>query len=111
MLVVTDDLFFWSRIEEAARKAGGEVARVSGESAMEDAYRSGGVRRILADLGARSVDVYDWARRWRSTPHPPELVAFGHHTDRDAISRAIEAGYGRFVPNSRLARELDSLLR
>ncbi len=111
VLVVTDDLFFWARIEEAARRAGREVARVSGDSDMEEACRSGGVRRILADLGARSVDVYEWARRWRSAPHPPEMVAFGHHADRDAISRAIEAGYGRFVPNSRLARELDSLVR
>lgn len=111
VLVVTDDLFFWSRIAEAARRAGLEVSRVSGEAAMEEAWRTGGVRAILADLGARSVDVYHWARRFRSVPNPPVLVAFGHHTDRDATSRAIEAGYHRFVPNSRLVREVGSLLR
>jgi len=110
ILVVTDDLLFWSRIEAAARRVGSLVVRIAELSALDEALRAGRPRRILADLGARSVDVFECARRSKASPEPPELVAFGHHVDREAIRHALEAGYDRFVPNSRLGSELEALL-
>ncbi len=110
VLVATDDLFFWGRIEGTARMLGCTVARVSGEEGMEEAYRTGGVRRVLVDLGTRSLDILGWARRWKGAPDPPELVAFGSHVDAEAMARAREAGYDRVIPNSRLARELPGFL-
>lgn len=111
VLVVTDDVFFWGRVHGVAKGLGAEVARVGSEAAMEEAFRTGGVRRILADLGSRSVDVLAWAPRWKAAASPPELVGYGSHVDEVALARAGAAGFDRAMPNSRFNRELADLLR
>jgi DNA-binding response OmpR family regulator len=110
ILVISDDLFFWSRIHDAARASGRAVTRISDEASMESAFREGDVRRVIADLGVRSLDLLGWAVRWKGAPDPPELVAFGFHVDERAIEKAREAGFDRVVPNSRLNRQLPDFL-
>ncbi len=111
ILVVTDDVFFWARIQGAAKDAGREAFRAGDEAAMEAAFASGGVDRILADLTSRAVNVLDWARRWKSLATPPRLIAFGPHVDETALRAALEAGFDDAMPNSRFHRRLAEHVR
>lgn len=110
VLVVCDDLLFWARIHDAARRLGRPVLRVSSETGMEQALREGGVRRVLADLGARSVDAIGWAARWKAAANPPEVVGFVSHVNVDARERALEAGFDSVLTNSQLVGRLETLL-
>ena len=110
VLVVCDDLFFWARIESTARLLGRDAVRVTSEDAMEEAWREGGVGKILADLGARSVDVIGWAPRWKARPDPPTLIGFVSHVHVEAEERARAAGFDSVLPNSRFSRTLAELL-
>jgi DNA-binding response OmpR family regulator len=110
ILFVSDDVMFWARVRAAAQAASREIARIDGEAAMAEAYRSGDVARVLADLGSRSVDVLSWARRWKSAPQPPELIAFGSHVDEGALLAAREAGFDRVMPNSQFHRTVAELV-
>jgi hypothetical protein len=103
ILFVSDDVMFWARVRAAAQAASREIARIDGEAAMAEAYRSGDVARVLAD-------VLSWARRWKSAPQPPELIAFGSHVDEGALLAAREAGFDRVMPNSQFHRTVAELV-
>jgi hypothetical protein len=102
VLVLCDDLLFWSKIQGAARAAGVSVMRASASSPP-----AGEVRRVLVDLQATSLDPFTLPERWRGGP---ELVAFASHVDLDAQERARRAGFHRVLARSAFVRELPELL-
>jgi hypothetical protein len=110
ILFVSDDVMFWAGVRAQARSLSRDVVRIDGEGAMEEAFRAGGVLRVIADLGSRSVDVLSWAVRWKAIPAAPELVAFGSHVDEAGLAAARAAGFDRVMPNSRFHRSLAELL-
>ena len=110
ILFVSDDVMFWAQVDAAARRRGREAVRIGGEAAMDDAFRAGGVARVIADLGSRSVDVLAWAARWKGVAPPPELIAFGSHVDEAALDAARRAGFDTVMPNSRFHRSVDALV-
>jgi DNA-binding response OmpR family regulator len=110
ILFISDDVMFWARVRAAADAASREIVRIDGEAAMEEAYRLGGVARVIADLGCRSVNVYAWAARWKAAPAAPELVAFGSHVDEASLLAAREAGFDTVMPNSRFHRTVGALI-
>ncbi|HZN55148.1 MAG TPA: hypothetical protein VFB67_07490 [Candidatus Polarisedimenticolaceae bacterium] len=111
ILFVSDDILFWARVRDAARAAGREALRIGDEAAMDAAFRSGGVARVIADLGSRSVDVLAWAARWKAASPAPELIAYGSHVDEHALAAARDAGFDLVMPNSRFNRELGRLVQ
>ena len=111
ILVVCDDLLFWARIRAAADAAGTTALRVSDAASLEAALAQGGIVRVLADLGSRSVDALALAVRLRGLPGAPALVAFGSHVDDALLERAREAGYDEVLPNSALHRRVAELTR
>ena len=102
VLVVCDDLLFWSKIQGAARAAGVSVVRASASSATPE-----NVRRVLVDLQATSLDPYALPEVWKDGP---ELVAFASHVDLSAQERARRAGFHRVLARSAFVRELPELL-
>lgn len=102
VLVLCDDLLFWSKIQGAARAAGVAVARTSAASPVPRE-----VRRVLVDLQATSADPFAEPSRWRDGP---ELVAFASHVDLAAQERARRAGFHRVLARSAFVRELPELL-
>jgi CheY-like chemotaxis protein len=105
VLVLCDDLLFWSKIQGAAKAAGITVMRT------RDGAVPPGVRRVLVDLQAGSLDPDACALAWKSAPHCPQLIAFASHVDVDAQARAREAGFDRVLSRSVFVRELPALLR
>lgn len=110
ILVVTEDLFFWARIQGTARAMERKAVRIADEAAMTAAFEAGGVDRILADLGSRSVDVRAWALRWKALPNPPRLIGYGPHVDEAGMASARAAGFDEAMPNSRFNRMLAELM-
>lgn len=110
ILVVTDDLLFWARVQGTATAAGRQAVRIGDEASMKAAFEAGGVDRIFADLGSRSVDVRAWAARWKSLPSPPRLIGYGPHVDEAGMESARAAGFDEAMPNSRFNRMLQDLI-
>ena len=102
VLVLCDDLFFWSKIQGAARAAGVPLVRVSATAAAPE-----NVRRVLVDLQATSLDPFTLPQAWKEGP---ELVAFASHVDLQAQERARKAGFHRVLARSAFVRELPELL-
>jgi DNA-binding response OmpR family regulator len=106
ILFVSDDVFFWARVQGLAKSLGSNAVRIGDEEAMDAAFQSGGVARVIVDLGSRSVDVLGWAARWKGASPPPQLVAFGSHVNEAALAAAKEAGFDDVMANSRFSRSM-----
>ena len=102
VLVLCDDLLFWSRIQGAARAAGVPLVRLRAGSAAPE-----GVRRVLVDLQATSLDPFVLPE---TQGEGPELVAFASHVDLTDQERARKAGFHRVLAWSAFVRELPDLL-
>ena len=111
ILFVSDDVFFWAKVQAAAKAAGREALRIGDEATMETALAEGGVTRVLFDLGSKSVDPVRCVARWRVVSPNPELVAFGSHVDEGALAAARAAGFDQVLANSRFHRDLSELVR
>ena len=110
VLFVSDDIFFWARVQGTAKSLGREIQRISDEASMNAAFGAGGVARVIVDLGVRSVDALGWARRWKTASPAPQLIAFGSHVDEAALAAASDAGFDLVMPNSKFNRSLAELL-
>ena len=110
ILFVSDDVFFWARVHGVAKTLGRDAIRVGDEKAMEEAFRAGGVARVIVDLGSRSVDALAWAARWKGSSPAPQLIAFGSHVNEAALAAARDAGFDLVMPNSRFNRSLSEWL-
>ena len=73
ILFVSDDVFFWARVQGLAKTLGRDAVRVGDEATMEAAFHAGGVARVIVDLGSRSVDGLAWAAPggWRAGAAQP----------------------------------------
>ena len=106
ILFVSNDVFFWARVQGLAKSLGCDAVRIADEAAMEAAFLSGGVARVIVDLGSRAVDAQAWASRWKAASPAPQLVAFGSHVDEAGFAAARDAGFDVVMPNSRFNRTL-----
>jgi len=106
ILFVSDDVFFWARVQGLAKTLGREAVRVVDEATMEGAFQAGDVARVIVDLGSRSIDALAWAARWKGASPAPQLVAFGSHVNEEALAAAREAGFDEVMPNSRFSRTM-----
>ena len=110
MLVVCEDIFFWSKIHAVAAAKGRKALRVGDEAAMEAALAAGGVDTIFADLAVKSIDVFQWAPRWKAAPDAPRVIGFVSHVDVDAQRKARAAGFDEVLARSRFTERLAELV-
>ena len=110
VLFVSDDVFFWARVQGTAKTLGRPIQRIGDEAAMDAAFREGGVTRVIVDLGIRTVDALAWARRWKTLSPAPQLIAFGSHVDESALAAATAAGFDLVMPNSKFNRSVAEFL-
>jgi DNA-binding response OmpR family regulator len=101
--VLVSDLMFQPRIVDAARALGYEV-RVVGVAEQRD-----GASLVVVDLHEPSMDAAGVIRAARS--RGARVLAFGRHTDVEALRAARDAGADEVVPRSQLVGELPDLLR
>lgn len=110
VVVVSDDVMFWTRIREAALRRGHGAVRVGDEVSMAEVLRRGGVRCVVCDLDAKGTDPVAWVAKWTDAATPPRLVAYGSHVQPASLEAARRAGFDDVLPRSRFVREIDSLL-
>jgi DNA-binding response OmpR family regulator len=109
VLLVADDLMVASRIEATARHLGFDVRQAGTPDAFWAAVAD---RPALVLLGTERTRL-DWETlltELHARPDPPPVLAFGPHLDAAQRTRARAAGVTKWVPNSRLATELPTLI-
>ncbi|NLT05457.1 MAG: hypothetical protein GXY03_04010 [Solirubrobacterales bacterium] len=108
--LLSPDLLFGSKVEGALALAGHDVARFA--TAERFAVAVGFHDLAIFDLTAEGIDGADLLHRLREHGDLPDgLPTLGYysHVDIDTRRRALEAGFTKVVPRSRMAREAATL--
>jgi hypothetical protein len=102
------DLIIYSRIAEAAARAGVELRRYEDPAELPPA---GDIDILLIDWADRGSD---WSERlvaWQAGPRsrPPRVILFGPHLDLLAHADARASGLGPMWARSKLMADLPTL--
>jgi DNA-binding response OmpR family regulator len=103
--LLSPDLLFGSKVQGALELAGHSVSRF----ATADRLRVGAQFHdlVIFDLTAEEVDGPALLRSLRERGELETVPTLGYysHVDAETRARALEAGFTRVVPRSRMARE------
>jgi DNA-binding response OmpR family regulator len=109
--LLSPDLLFGSKVEGALALAGHDVARFATAERLRTAAQFHDL--VIFDLTAEGIDGADLLHSLREhgeleggTP----TLGYYSHVDAETRTRALEAGFTRVVPRSRMARETVALV-
>lgn len=107
VILLVDDLFFATRMEDVVRRLGGRPLSASSPEAFVQAMNATAPVLALVDLNIAG----DWEaaiRRCKLLPHTRQtpIYAFGSHVNTDTLVRARKAGADHAWARSRMAEEL-----
>ncbi len=109
-LILVDDLFFASKIGEAARRAGVAIESVTMEN-LASRLQSTQAKAVIIDLNLRSGRAVEAVRNLKSNPEWKGTVCgFVSHVQGDLIEAARRAGCDLVLARSAFARDLPKLL-
>jgi len=112
-LLLTDDLFWSSKIVETARALGRSVKAVRSVGELADVVGAEAPSCVILDLCTRELDpvkAIDAVRAAAAGRSLPRFTAFGRHTDVDGLERARAAGCEPVLARSALQSRLPEAL-
>ena len=112
ILALEKDLFFAVRIRDTLRHHNYEVTIVRTLPAFEEALtlpEETRPRLAIVNTATKGVDWEAAIRAARANNIP--VLAFGSHMDLDARARALEAGAGKVVANSKFSSDMPGLVQ
>lgn len=110
-VLLSRDLIFTSKVTGTARALGISVMTAGNSalaSSMIDQWKP---KVIFIDLAAGDLVRPEALIAFRQLAPSSVFVAFGPHTDRDALAAASSAGCDRVMPRSKFSAELPDLMR
>src|SRR5689334_22941600 len=108
-LLLTDDLFWSSKIVETAQALGRSVRAVRSLDQLAAAVRAETPSCVILDLCTRELDpvkAMAAVREAAAGGSLPRFTAFGRHTDVDGLERARVAGCAPVLARSALQSRL-----
>jgi DNA-binding NarL/FixJ family response regulator len=107
-LAVLDDMFFASKIREAAKASGVDVEFIKSEFALHGFNPSEPPSLVIVDLANKSIAPLDIIRLIKSSDKLGKARVIGYlpHVAKELAARVLNAGYDQVLPRSRLSREL-----
>jgi DNA-binding response OmpR family regulator len=112
ILALEKDLFFAVKMRDTLRHHDMEVTTVRTLPAFEQQLAlSGDKRPVLAIVNTATQGVNWEAAISQARAQGLPVLAFGSHMDLEARSKALEAGAGKVVANSKFASDMPGLVR
>jgi DNA-binding response OmpR family regulator len=104
------DLLFGSRLQGSLEAAGHQVWRLDTVEQARGATPESDL--LIVDLTAEGIDGAKVLQRLREGGEVEGVATLGFyaHVDQETRRRAIDAGFDRVVPRSRMAREAPALV-
>ena len=107
---VTSDLFFSSRVSQAARQLELELTVVGSAEQALQAPAAGDTALVILDLGRVDADLLPCVQAIRTHMPKAAVVAYGPHVDETALASAHSAGCDLVLTRGQFDREMKPLL-
>jgi CheY-like chemotaxis protein len=111
--VLTDDVFFSSKIREAAKSLGLVVDFIKSTDGLIERLALHPPSLIIIDLTCGKLEPVPLIREIKSNPSLKGISMIGYlpHVETDLKRTASEAGCDEVLPRSRFAREAGEIMR
>ena len=112
IVALVDDLFFSSKIREAAKTLDVDLAFVKSPDGFKEKILSAGPSLIIVDLNSRAGNPVEIIKRIKSAAELKQIpvIGFLSHVQIDLKKEADRAGCDLVIPRSRFSRELKEIL-
>lgn len=112
-VAVTDDMFFSSKIREAAKTNNVIVEFVKNPDGLIDKLVSRPPSLLVVDLSSKKMEPLEIIKELKLTPGLKGIPVIGYlsHVEKDLKDKAVEAGYDIVLPRSRFSREVGEILK
>src|SRR5579872_837139 len=112
ILALEKDLFFAVKMRDTLRHHEMEVKAVRSLAAFEQGLVAGEDEKpalVIVNIATQGVDWEAAIRQARASDYP--VLAFGSHMDLEARAKALQAGAGRVVANSKFTSDMPGLVK
>lgn len=109
-LLLSQDLFFGSRITGTAQQLGLRIDLASGVPQALEKIGSANYRAVLVDLGLPGLNVAELIAGLPETSRP-RVIAFGSHVHTQLLEQARAAGCDEVLARGQLSTKLPEILR
>jgi len=112
VVAVLDDMFFSSKIKEAAKSTGANVEILKNTNGLIEALTSSPPSLIIVDLNFKKLIPLEFIGELKSSADLKNVPTLGYlpHVERELKKEAIKAGYDFVMPRSRFVREIRDIL-
>lgn len=112
IVAILDDMFFASKLREAAKASGVDVEFIKSEFALHGFNPSEPPSLVIVDLANKNIAPLDIVRLIKSSDKFGNARVIGYlpHVAKELAARVLDAGYDQVLPRSRLSRELATIL-
>lgn len=111
ILALEKDLFFAVKMRDTLRHHDMEVTTVRTLAAFEQQLALGEDERPVLAIVNTATRGVDWeAAIQQARAHGLPVLAFGSHMDLEARAKALQAGAGKVVANSKFASDMPGLI-
>ena len=112
ILALEKDLFFSVKMRDTLRHHEMEVKTVRSLAVFEQGLAASGDEKpalVIVNIATQGVDWEAAIRQARASGFP--VLAFGSHMDLEARAKALQAGAGRVVANSKFTSDMPGLVQ
>ena len=112
IVAILDDMFFASKLREAAKASGVDIEFIKSEFALHGFNPSEPPSLVIVDLANKNIAPLDIVRLIKSSDKFGNARVIGYlpHVAKELAARVLDAGYDQVLPRSRLSRELATIL-
>ncbi len=113
IIAVLDDMFFSSKIREAAKSTGVNVEILKNTNGLIKSLASAPPTLIIVDLNSKKLVPLDLIKELKSSQELKRVPTLGYlsHVQEELKKEAINAGFDVVMPKSRFSRELALILK
>jgi len=113
IVAVLDDMFFASKIKEAAKSTGVNVEIFKNFTGLIESLTIAPPTLIIVDLNSKKFNALDLIEELKSSQKLKIISTLGYlpHVQEELKKEAIEAGFDIVMPRSRFSRELEQILK
>ena len=111
-VAILDDIFFASKIRQAAESAGLDIEFMKGAEWVAGAALSWAPSLIIVDLANKKINALELIGRLKGLDNLKGVRVLGYlpHVEKGLMKDALDAGYDIVLPRSRFSLELIEIL-
>jgi len=112
IIAVLDDLFFTSKIKEAAKSLNSDLEFIKNTNGLIQKLKSEKPSLIIFDLNSKACNPFETIKELKSSPDLKDIPVLGYlsHVQTDLKNEADKTGCDLVLPRSKFSKDLREIL-